>query len=983
MTLAHELVEYWAEKTPEAVAVIFDNEQWTYRELDTHANTLACELIKSINFGSLIGVGLEPSYEMIVSMLAILKAGAAYVPLDPAYPKARLSYMIEQTNLSLVLTNKSLKERWPCPTYLVQAKTLAAPELKKPIKKNNDLAYIIFTSGSTGQPKGVMGHHRGLDNLVKVFKDALGLTPADRVLQCASLSFDAATWEIFMALGTGAALVISDRDTRRSSEALAELIKQQKISVVTLMPTMLSELKLKESSSSLRLVISAGESCSKEIAQKWAQKCKFVNAYGPTETTVCATLAFYDPKRQDDPPIGHPIANMRAYVLDENMKPVPDQSPGELYIAGIGVAFGYLNNPELSSQKFLPDLIDKNQLMYRTGDRAYYDKNQELRFLGRLDDQIKLRGHRIEIPEIEHALLKHEQVKSAAVVLKDGQLAAFIASEFSIPPAVFREHLSSLLPDYMIPHTFSIMKSLPLNAHQKIDRQILKTDSFSFKLSSAYEEPRDSKEQELTKIWCKAFKLKKIGIHDNFFELGGHSLLMSQIIAEARIHFDIDFPLDTIFKAQTIASLAKLATNKVEHCSNILRRDLKAPVPLTSGQHQLWFAQQMIGDLPAFNIPIALKIRGPLDIAQIQYALDSLIERHESLRTTFHSVKGLPEQIIGPARSCEIAYITKQEIPLEIARSFDLKKDLMLRASLIQNSAHEHILLVCVHHIIFDGWSYDILISDLTHFLSQKSSLPKLDKSYADYAYARKLLEPKVSEQHEQFWLDLLKDFKIYQEIATDFPRPPMRSYRGSGRKIDVSPEIFAKIRHLSARENISPYVILLAALYILLMRETSHKKLLVGGIAANRQDFSTQNIIGLFANMMALPMDMANKNFPELLKAVRDLVVRAQMHQEMPFDAVVRKLGCYDPQRSPLFQIMFRYEVAKIPDESLDISMLELDSHTSKLDLELIAVQKASSLSLQMQFDDHLFKPERIDTLLYDFVAILKEYIGEGQEQI
>lgn len=987
MRAIHELFELWAEKTPEAIAVTYNNYNYSYKELNSHAHSLAHDLIiNNIGVGSLVGIGFDPSYEMIVSILAVLKIGAAYVPLDPAYPDARLLYMIEQSNLALILTQSVQCDRWfGRPVYCVEISRLEN-KLMRVLSceiKSDSLAYVIFTSGSTGQPKGVMGHHGGLCNLVPVFKESLGLTSCDRVLQCASLSFDAATWEIFMALGTGACLVLCDRKTRRSSEALARFIEQEKISVVTLTPTMLSLLKL--SHNSLRLIISAGETCSKDIAQKWAQNCQFINAYGPTETTVCATLAFYNADRDEDPSIGRPIANTKIYILDQNMNMVPPNSPGEIYISGVGVALGYINNTELSAEKFLPDIFDKSKLMYRSGDRAYINTNGEIKFLGRLDDQVKLRGHRIELAEIEHALLKHEQVNAAAVVLREDcekYLAAFIASDSLLLGASLRDYLSNFLPDYMIPRTFHISKALPLNANQKIDRQKLKTDFYTTELSSNYVAPRTKQEKELARIWCKAFKVAQIGIHDDFFELGGHSLLMTQIIAESASLYNTSFSLDIIYKKPTIAQFAEFASDKnmSNLTSDIQIRDPNTPVPLTLGQQHIWFAQHFVGDLPVFNIPIGLKISGKLDSANLQQALDRLIERHEVLRTTFLCVKGRPQQIIGPPRACELSYISQKDLPKELERGFDLERDLLLRAALIKNFPQEHLLYISVHHIIFDGWSLQILLDDLTYFLEHKKNLKKLSPSFADYAYSEYVREPKKT--CEIFWIDLLRDYKNYPELATDFKRPPIRSYRGSSRNIYISESLFGEFRRLCAREGVSCYMGLLAVLYILLRRRTSQEKLVVGGIFANRNNLATQNIIGLFANMMALPIDMSKyKSNSGLLKDIRELIINAQRYQDIPFDTVVKALGIsYEAHRSPLFQIMFRYE--KVPKllhnkKTLDISIIDLCSNTSKLDLELIAVEKASSMSLILQYDELLFKAQNIDAFLQDFVLIMQEFIS------
>lgn len=551
----HRLFEAQVERTPDAPALAFGGQRVTYRSLNAQANQLARSLqTLGLRAGSLAGISMERSPQWIAAVLAVWKAGAAYVPLDPALPPERLSFMVKDAGLDVLLTQEEL--RAALPPDVSNLEDMATPR---------DAAYVIYTSGSTGRPKGVVVEHRGLSNTAEATVRTLGLGPGDRVLQFAPWSFDASVYELMMTLLSGAELFLADPDSLLPGEGLLRLLQQEKITTISLPPSALAAMPVREMPY-LKLIGVLGEACPADLAAAWAPGRRIFNAYGPTETTVWVAGAFIDGSRK--PPIGRPIANTRIYLLDSRLRPVPIGVPGEICVGGMGVARGYLNTPELTAARFLPDAFsgEAGARLYRTGDLARYLQNGELEFLGRRDQQVKLRGFRIEPGEIETVLAQHATVRQAAVTVRedtpgDRRLVAYIVCDaLEPPPAELRRFLRSRLPEYMVPSAFVFLESLPLLSNGKANLRALPAPVRKPELKT-YVAPRTSVESKLATLWAEVLRVERAGVHDNFFDSGGHSLLATQLLSRVREAFEVELPLRSLFDAQDLASLAELITS--------------------------------------------------------------------------------------------------------------------------------------------------------------------------------------------------------------------------------------------------------------------------------------------------------------------------------------------------------------------------------------------------------------------------------------
>ena len=571
----HELIAQQAERAPERIALIGDGEQVSYRELNRRANQLG-RYLQRLGVGPdvVVGLCLERSAEMVIAMLGALKAGGAYLPLDPGYPLERLSYMLEDSGVGVVITTQALEPRLPAHWGQTVCLDLEWDKVSQQSEDEpegkalgENLAYVIYTSGSTGRPKGVMVHHSGLRNLVEAQKDAFDIEDRSRVLQFASFSFDASVSEIFCALGAGGSLRLRSRENLLPGDDLARVLREDRITTVTLPPTALAVMS-EEDLPELETVIAAGEACTSEIVERWAAGRKFLNAYGPTEATVCASMGRCEAGSNGKPSIGRPLANTRLYILDSDLKPVPVGVRGELYISGVGLARGYRGRPGLTAERFVPNPFgsDVGERLYRTGDLARYLMDGRVEFIGRADDQVKVRGYRIELGEIEAALLQHETIREAGVAARgdeDKRLIAYLVSRNSerVASREMREYLAQILPDYMIPNGYVWLEKMPVTSNGKLDRKALpETDEGVEARVTEYEAPRGLVEDTLAGIWSEVLGVEKVSIHDNFFELGGHSILLTQVASRIRAAFSLDFPLRLLFDTPNLKQLAVTIT---------------------------------------------------------------------------------------------------------------------------------------------------------------------------------------------------------------------------------------------------------------------------------------------------------------------------------------------------------------------------------------------------------------------------------------
>ncbi len=1027
----HQLVEEQVEQTPDAVAVTFEDKALTYRELNRRANQLAHYLRRlGVESETLVGLYLERSLEMVVSILGILKAGGAYLPLDPTYPWDRLAFMLEDSRAPVLLTQAGLVGElltrgakivcvdadWAAIAHESEANPVSGVTA-------DNLAYVIYTSGSTGRSKGVLLQHRGLCNFVIEQSRGFGIEAGSRVLQFASLSFDASVAEIFDVLVRGATLCQASRDTLASVTDLVRLMREQAITAVTLPPSLLALLPA-DDLPALRTVISAGESCPVEIAIRWSAGRRFINAYGPTEATVgpCWYLVEDADQLGTTVPIGRPIANVQLYVLDEQLQPVPVGVPGELYIGGVCLARGYLNQPELTAERFIshPFSTEPGARLYKTGDLTRYRPDGNLDFLGRTDNQVKIRGFRIELGEIEAALTQHPAVREAAVLAREDEpgqkrLVAYVVSTRDPAPSVseLKGFLKEKLPDYMVPSAFVAMEALPRLPSNKVDRRALPApDQTRPELESAYAAPRTPIEEILAGIWAQVLGVRQVGIHDNFLDLGGHSLLATQLISRVREAFQVELPLRSLFETPTVAGLAVQVEAARQAASGMAAPPIRPiprdqETPLSFAQQRLWFLDQLEPGNLFYNIPTAVRLTGTLNVGALERSLNEIVRRHQVLRTTFAAVDGRPAQVIARELAIPLPITDLRNLPAserdaealrlateEARLPFDLSRGPLLRARLLQMDEKERIALLSMHHITSDGWSMNILIRELAALYdafssNQPSPLAGLPIQYADFAdWQRGWLQGEVLESQLSYWTQQLANSPPMLELPTDRPRPAVVTSRGATRSFVLPQPLSDALKALSRQEGVTLFMTLLAAFQTLLHRYSSQEDICVGTPIANRTRAEIEGLIGFFVNTLVMRVDLSGDlTFRELLKRVREVALEAYAHQDLPFEMLVEAL---QPRRNlshtPLFQVMFVLDNAPrqpITLPGLTLSPLEVESGKATFDLTLSLADGPHGLSGYCEYNTDLFDAATAERMLGHYQTLLEGIVADADQSL
>ena len=1035
---AHELFERWAESTPDNVAVVEGNRRLSYGELNQRANQLAHHLRRlGVGPDSLVGILIDRSLDMVVSVLGVLKAGGAYLPLDPVYPKDRLAFMLEDAGVTALLTESKQLAQLPLLPRIICVDRHGPAIEKEPtanparIACADNLAYLIYTSGSTGKPKGVEIEHRGLVNLVKWHQREYNVRPEDRATQLVSPAFDASVWEIWPYLASGASLHIPDEERGMTPAKLVDWLESQAITLAFL-PTPLAEAALDSlkkngpNSLKLRALLTGGD----KLHQRPDDSLPFrlMNHYGPTENSVVTTWAPVMLDSDAAPPIGKPISNTRVYVLDEFMQPVPIGVPGELYIAGDGLARGYRNRPETTAEKFVPDPFAAagGQRLYRTGDRVRYLPDGNLEFLGRLDQQVKIRGFRVELGEIESVMAQHPAVKECAVDAREDtpgnkQLSAYLV--FSPEPCAaavresarsallteIRAFLNERLPDYMVPSTFGILERIPITPNGKVNRRALPAPVYARDETRVHVEPRTLTEEQLAAIWVDVLQVPRVGMYDDFFELGGHSLLATQVVSRIREWAGVEVPLRMMFEASTIDGLAprieRIKAGQSEEKTPILRTRRDQPLPLSFAQQRLWFLDQLDPDTPLYNAPWTIRMKGALHRAALTGALNELVRRHEVLRTTFTAIDGQPFQVITPELNLGVTKIDISHVPVEqrdaeiqrlaveaARQPFNLKTGPVLRAALLKLEAEDHVLLLNSHHIANDGWSMWQFIRDLGRAYedireNKLCNLPEMLIQYGDFAvWQRNYVTGEVLDRQLAYWKKRLDGAPDTLEIPRDFPRPASLSFRGAVERRAASRELGDRLSRFSRSENATLYMTLLAAYQALLHRYSGQEDIVVGSPIANRTHSETEGLIGFFVNTILMRTDLAgNPTFRQLLHRVREDALGAYANQDVPFEKLVEVLG---PDRYlgrlPLFQVWFALQ--NVPRTEFHFGGLELssiDSHngTAKFDLGLFAVERPDGLYFTAEYSTDLFESATIRRMLTHY-QILLEAIVENPDQ-
>ncbi len=1033
----HRRFEDHAARRPDALAVAFQGQSLTYAELNARANRLA-RLLRARGVGpeTLVGLCAERSIGLVVGLLAILKAGGAYVPLDPVYPKDRLALMLADSAVRVLLTEEALLDRLPA--HAAEVLTLDA-DLENAMEDAGNLpggavpenlAYVIYTSGSTGRPKGVPVTHANVGRLLDATRPWFRFGPDDVWTLFHSFAFDFSVWEIWGALARGGQIVVVPYWASRSPEATLALLRERGVTVLNQTPSAFRQLIRAEEAAgdaatgdplALRLVIFGGEALELQGLRPWFDRHgdrspRLVNMYGITETTVHVT---YRPVTRADldesagsSPIGRPIPDLRLYLLDRHMQPVPVGVAGEIYVGGQGLARGYLDRPALTASRFLPDPFGPTPggRLYKSGDLARRRPDGDFEYLGRADDQVKVRGHRVELGEIEAALGRHPAVREAVVVPRedtpgDLRLVAYVVAKAgsSLPAPELRARLKEELPQYMVPSAFVVLDALPLTPHGKVDRKALPAPGAnSDRLAEgAFVAPRTPAEATLAAIWANVLGLAidRVGVHDDFFDLGGHSLLATQVASRLRDAFGVEVPLRGLFEARTVAGLAGLVEagtgGQMRVAPPIRQASRAGNLPLSFAQQALWFLDQLEPGRPTFNVAAALRVAGPLDATALGRAFDEILRRHEALRTTFATVEGRPVQVIAAPAHVPIDFVDltdrvdpvreAQRLAIEEARRpFDLARGPLVRAGLLRLGADEHAVLLTMHHIVTDGWSMGVAAQELATLYGafregQASPLPDPAIQYADYAaWQRDWLRGEVLDDLLGYWTRQLAGVPTL-ELPTDRPRPAVRGSRGATRPFTLPAELAEGLHALARREGVTPFMVLLAAFQALLLRYSGQDDFAVGTPIANRNKAETEGLIGYFVNMLALRTDLSgDPSFLELLGRVRDVAFGAFEHQNLPLEAVVEALPHQrDPARTPLFQVMFVLQNNRMPDVSrADLALAPLvvteGTGTAKFDLTLALEEFDGEFLGSFESSTDLFDIATIDRMIGHFRSLL-----------
>ncbi|HVR99979.1 MAG TPA: amino acid adenylation domain-containing protein, partial [Thermoanaerobaculia bacterium] len=1000
-----------AQSFPEAPAVVGDGEVWSYRRLDEQSSRLARRL-RSMGVGPerVVGVAIERSPELILGILAVLKAGGAYLPLDTEYPDERLAFMLADTGAPVVLVHERTRQRLGGLARLLSVdedgREDGAPlELEIPAES---LALVIYTSGSTGRPKGVALAHRGIVRLVRD-TDYLRLGPGDRMGYAANIGFDAATLEIWGALLNGAALVVIPREVALSPADLASCLRRDGVTALFLTTALFNQVarEAPEALADLRTMMFGGEAADPgAVARAVAGPERLVHLYGPAESTTLATWHRVQemPAGAVTVPIGLPVGNSSAYVLDRWQGLVPPGVVGELCVGGDGLARGYLGRPDLTAERFIPHPWDLGERLYRTGDLARQRPDGAIEFMGRRDDQVKIRGFRIELGEVEVVLLAHPAVREAVVLAReerDGRrLVAWVAGDLEEP--ALRSWLRERLPDYMVPSAFVMLEALPLTPNGKVDRWAL-PEPQRVRLDQDQGMPADLVEELLAGIWCEVLGLGRIGVKENFFELGGHSLLATQVVSRVRGLFGVELPLRELFEAPTVERLA-VRIEQARRSGRLLTAPEIIPVPrngslrLSFAQQRLWFLDRLEPESPAYNIPVALRVEGALSVPALESVLSEVVLRHEALRTSFGEIEGEPMQVIAPARDLSLPIVDLSDLPEswrgpesmrlvseEARRPFDLSRGPLLRAALVRLGEAEHAASLTMHHIISDGWSRKLLVEEIgvlygSFLEGRPSPLVPLAVQYADYAqWQRNWLSGEVLESELAYWRQRLGGLPPRLELSTDRPRPAVQTYRGASRPLALSRELSAGLVALGRREGATPFMTLLAGFQALLGRYSGQEDIGVGMPIAGRTRSELEGLIGFFVNTLVLRGDLSGTpSFRELLGRTRQVSLEAHEHQEVPFERLVEELA---PERSlsysPLFQVMFVLQ--NVPRQALDLPGLRLvpmesEAGTEKFDLTLGLVEEGGEILGSLDYSTDLFDGATVDRMLGHLERLLLE---------
>ncbi len=993
----------------------------SYADLNSRANRLANLLQeKGVVVDSHVGICIERSIDLITSILAVVKCGAAYVPLDPRYPPERLEYILHDVQAPVLLSKKSIADTLPdhdSDIICLDDGDLGldgySEQNPEPVINKDRLAYIIYTSGSTGKPKGVEVEHRGLDNLVSWHQGSYEVSHHDKAALLAGPAFDASVWEIWPYITCGAQICIPNKETILSSEHLITWLADKGVNI-TFLATPVAELVLQEEmpgNLKLRYVLTGGDAL--HVYPDSSIPFKLINHYGPTENTVITTateVPVADVRQERMPTIGGPIANVKVYILDAHQQLVPVGVPGELYISGIAVARGYHNRPELSAEKFIQLDLDGSgaRKLYRTGDLVRYLESGEIEFLGRIDTQVKIRGYRIELGEIETLIRLNEHVDDVVVIAREDELPEKYLCAYVVSAAhektgeqELRTYLKKHIPEYMIPSGFVFLDNIPLTSNGKVDRNALPRPEPTFTDNELQMSSLQSATEEIVAAdWQKLLHLDGIDCNRNFFDMGGHSLLATRAISQLNLLFDTELQIRDLFDNPTVRTLsARIDEIKHKHEGlpglfvHVERRERSTPAKLSFAQQRLWYLDQLDPGNPVYNIPLAYKLTGALDVDCLSRSLREIIRSHEVLRTSFQMLDNQPVQIIDEDAELDLKIAELADIPggdinhflaEEANKPFDLHEAPLIRVRLIRQGDNANILFVLTHHTVFDGWSAQVFMHELrtlygAYLGDQPVDLHTLPIQYADYSdWQRSWLKGEVLEYQLGYWKEHLSGELPVLEMPTDYPRPGNFSFIGKTFATDIPEGLINSLREIARINGTTVFMAGLAAYAVLLYRYTGQKDIIVGTVIANRNHPEIEDLIGYFANTLAIRSRFdAIPAYTDLLDDIKKSCLAAYAHQDLPFERLVEELH---PERelshTPIFQTLFSYEQfsdLELPLGEIGLERLDMDIGASRTDLSFaVRESEQGNSSIVVEYSSELFTEATISGLVEHYQVLV-----------
>lgn len=981
----YELFQQQVEKTPDAVAVRMNDASVTYSELERLAGTIAWQLKENdIGTEDFVGICMERSIEMVAAMLACFKVGAAYIPLDPAYPEERLRYMIEDAKPKIVLVNETVDlslEEVP----LVKAKT--SGPIYKPVSPSiGQAAYMIYTSGSTGRPKGVIVEIPSLINFLQAMQRQFSLSTEDTMLAVTTISFDISALEIYLPLLHGAAIQLAAKEQVQDPLILQSLIQQQDVTIMQATPTVWKMMAqyAKEALQGLTVLV-GGEALSNSLAKSLLGAGASVhNMYGPTETTIWSTCTQIH--KEETPSLGSPIDRTQVYVLDAMLQPVPVGVAGELYIAGDGLARGYHGRPSLTAERFVANPFAEGKRMYRTGDLVVWEADGTLQYISRADHQVKIRGFRIELGEIENALEAIDSVEQAVVMIREDQqddkrIVAYVIGSGTETQS--KRQLAERLPDYMVPAHIIFLDAFPLTNNGKIDRKQLPKPAVT---NIEKQEPHTPTEEAVCTLFKQILNIPSVGIDENFFQLGGHSLLATELLLKLRSMFSIDLSISNIFNKPTVQELASVIEQAKRRTFKQIGKQTIERIPLSHAQRSLWFIQQLEGASATYNIPLVYTFTEPIDTVKLTKAIEKVAEKHAILRTVYPAVDGIPYQhILDETPSIFVEELSQDQIQPMIEKciryAFNLECEPGFRMTLI----NKHILVVVFHHISADGWSLATFTEDLQHAYEGKE-LVTLPVQYHDYAIWQQS-HGTYSPADLAYWTRTLENAPEEIELVRDGKRQLQTIPVSDTLTFTISAELHKKLQELAKNEQATLYMVLQGAFLALMTKLGAGEDLVLGGPMAGRDQEELMANVGMFINTVVMRTDTSGDPcFKKLLQRVKRTCIEAMEYQYVPFDHIVETLKPVRvPSRHPLFQIMFALQNTPQPALVLDGEKADIRLHTvgqPKFDLNIEMCEKFNGSNLEgievlVEYRTDLYQSASVSALMQRYIMVLEQVLS------